>query len=56
MTETIQVDSFPLVLWPVETYLFFSTEPPFNCHDWIVCRPKSGEEVCYMIDYYLAPP
>ena len=33
-----------------------STEPPFDRHDWIVRRPKSGEEVRYVIDYYSAPP
>jgi hypothetical protein len=55
-TFPIQVGSFPLILWSVETYLFFSTEPPFDRHDWIVRRPKSGEEVRYVIDYYSAPP
>ncbi|KAF7983384.1 hypothetical protein HWV62_22389 [Athelia sp. TMB] len=34
----------------------FNTEPPFDRHDWIVRRPKSGEEVRYVIDYYSAPP
>ncbi|KIK08863.1 hypothetical protein K443DRAFT_671922 [Laccaria amethystina LaAM-08-1] len=33
----------------------FSTEPPFDRHDWIV-RRKNGEEVRYVIDYYSAPP
>lgn len=33
-----------------------STEPPFDRHDWIVRRPKTGEEVRYVIDYYSAPP
>ena len=33
-----------------------STEPPFDRHDWIVKRKKSGEEVRYVIDYYSAPP
>jgi hypothetical protein len=33
-----------------------STEPPFDRHDWIVRRPKTGEEVRYIIDYYSAPP
>ena len=35
---------------------FISTEPPFDRHDWIVRRPKTGEEVRYVIDYYSAPP
>ncbi|KAF9006085.1 cytochrome c/c1 heme-lyase [Cyathus striatus] len=34
----------------------FNTEPPFDRHDWIVRRAKSGEEVRYVIDYYSAPP
>ncbi|KAJ7509817.1 cytochrome c/c1 heme-lyase [Mycena galericulata] len=34
----------------------FNTEPPFDRHDWIVRRPKTGEEVRYVIDYYSAPP
>jgi len=34
----------------------FSNEPPFDRHDWIVRRPKTGEEVRYVIDYYSAPP
>lgn len=33
----------------------YSTEPPFDRHDWIV-RRKNGEEVRYVIDYYSAPP
>ena len=33
-----------------------STEPPFDRHDWVVRRPKTGEEVRYVIDYYSAPP
>ncbi|KAH7908348.1 cytochrome c/c1 heme-lyase [Hygrophoropsis aurantiaca] len=33
----------------------FNTEPPFDRHDWIVRRPKTGEEVRYVIDYYSAP-
>ena len=33
-----------------------STEPPFDRHDWIIRRPKTGEEVRYVIDYYSAPP
>ncbi|KZT59044.1 cytochrome c and c1 heme-lyase, partial [Calocera cornea HHB12733] len=33
----------------------FSSEPPFDRHDWVVRRP-SGEEVRYVIDYYSAPP
>ncbi|KIJ65661.1 hypothetical protein HYDPIDRAFT_110800 [Hydnomerulius pinastri MD-312] len=34
----------------------FNTEPPFDRHDWIVRRPRTGEEVRYVIDYYSAPP
>ncbi|KDQ61687.1 hypothetical protein JAAARDRAFT_172061 [Jaapia argillacea MUCL 33604] len=34
----------------------FNTEPPFDRHDWVVQRPKTGEEVRYVIDYYSAPP
>ncbi|KAF9054530.1 cytochrome c/c1 heme-lyase [Panaeolus papilionaceus] len=34
----------------------FNTEPPFDRHDWIIRRPKTGEEVRYVIDYYSAPP
>ncbi|TFK39851.1 cytochrome c/c1 heme-lyase [Crucibulum laeve] len=34
----------------------FNSEPPFDRHDWIVRRPKTGEEVRYIIDYYSAPP
>src|ERR1700685_4029787 len=33
-----------------------TTEPPFDRHDWIIRRPKTGEEVRYVIDYYSAPP
>lgn len=33
----------------------FSDEPPFDRHDWIVRRPRTGEEVRYVIDYYSAP-
>ncbi|KAK7056351.1 holocytochrome c synthase [Paramarasmius palmivorus] len=33
----------------------FNTEPPFDRHDWIVRRPKTGEEVRYVIDYYSLP-
>ncbi|KAI3602523.1 cytochrome c heme lyase [Moniliophthora roreri] len=33
----------------------FNTEPPFDRHDWVVRRPKTGEEVRYVIDYYSAP-
>lgn len=32
-----------------------SPEPPFDRHDWVVRRPKTGEEVRYVIDYYSAP-
>jgi hypothetical protein len=35
---------------------FKSNKPPFDRHDWIVRRPKTGEEVRYVIDYYSAPP
>lgn len=34
----------------------FNTEPPFDRHDWIVRRPRTGEQVRYVIDYYSAPP
>lgn len=34
----------------------FAAEPPFDRHDWIVRRPRTGEEVRYVIDYYSAPP
>ncbi|KAF9530485.1 putative pyruvate carboxylase isoform [Crepidotus variabilis] len=34
----------------------FNNEPPFDRHDWVVRRPKTGEEVRYIIDYYSAPP
>ncbi|KAI5992372.1 cytochrome c/c1 heme-lyase [Pisolithus orientalis] len=34
----------------------FNTEPPFDRHDWVVRRPRTGEEVRYVIDYYSAPP
>jgi hypothetical protein len=34
----------------------YSAEPPFDRHDWIVRRPRTGEEVRYVIDYYSAPP
>ncbi|KAI6113371.1 cytochrome c/c1 heme-lyase [Pisolithus croceorrhizus] len=34
----------------------FNSEPPFDRHDWIVRRPRTGEEVRYVIDYYSAPP
>ncbi|KAF5338328.1 hypothetical protein D9611_012471 [Ephemerocybe angulata] len=34
----------------------FNSEPPFDRHDWIVRRPKTGEEQRYVIDYYSAPP
>ncbi|KIK17403.1 hypothetical protein PISMIDRAFT_685318 [Pisolithus microcarpus 441] len=34
----------------------FNTDPPFDRHDWIVRRPRTGEEVRYVIDYYSAPP
>ncbi|KAI6041908.1 cytochrome c/c1 heme-lyase [Pisolithus marmoratus] len=33
----------------------FNTEPPFDRHDWIVRRPRTGQEVRYIIDYYSAP-
>lgn len=35
---------------------YFSAEPPFDRHDWIVRRPRTGKEVRYVIDYYSAPP
>lgn len=34
----------------------YSTEPPFDRHDWVIRRPRTGEEVRYVIDYYSAPP
>jgi len=34
----------------------FNTEAPFDRHDWIIRRPKTNEEVRYIIDYYSAPP
>lgn len=34
----------------------FNSEPPFDRHDWVVRRPRTGEEVRYVIDYYSAPP
>jgi hypothetical protein len=43
------------ITWPDATK-HTSTEPPFDRHDWVVRRPKSGEEVRYIIDYYSAPP
>jgi cytochrome c heme-lyase len=33
----------------------FSSDPPFDRHDWVVKRPDTGEEVRYVIDYYSAP-
>lgn len=33
-----------------------SSEAPFDRHDWVIRRPKTGEEVRYVIDYYSAPP
>lgn len=33
----------------------FSSEPPFDRHDWVVRRSKTGEEVRYVIDYYSLP-
>jgi hypothetical protein len=33
-----------------------SSEPPFDRHDWIVHRPKTKEDIRYVIDYYSAPP
>ncbi|KAN0061643.1 holocytochrome c synthase [Thecaphora frezii] len=34
----------------------FSSEPPFDRHDWIVKRPdQDGKEVRYVIDYYSVP-
>ncbi|TRM65515.1 cytochrome c/c1 heme-lyase [Schizophyllum amplum] len=46
-------------LWMMAGWLLpmrFNTEPPFDRHDWVVRRPKTGEEVRYVIDYYSAPP
>ncbi|KAG5718833.1 Cytochrome c heme lyase [Termitomyces sp. T112] len=45
--------------WMFAGWLFpsrFNSEPPFDRHDWIVRRPRTGEEVRYVIDYYSAPP
>ena len=36
--------------------IYVSSEAPFDRHDWVVRRPKTGEEVRYVIDYYSAPP
>lgn len=38
--------------------LSFSSEPPFDRHDWYVSRRTSSgsKEVRYVIDYYSAPP
>ena len=34
----------------------FSSEPPFDRHDWVVRRPdQDGREVRYVIDYYSVP-
>lgn len=35
----------------------FSSEPPFDRHDWVVRRSEEdgGKEVRYVIDYYSAP-
>jgi cytochrome c heme-lyase len=33
----------------------YSSEAPFDRHDWIVKRRKTGEEVRYVIDYYSLP-
>ncbi|PWZ00817.1 LOW QUALITY PROTEIN: hypothetical protein BCV70DRAFT_211566 [Testicularia cyperi] len=34
----------------------FSSDPPFDRHDWIVRRPdQNGREVRYVIDYYSVP-
>jgi Cytochrome c/c1 heme lyase len=41
---------------PVKLVNCPSAEPPFDRHDWIVRRPRTGEEVRYVIDYYSAPP
>lgn len=54
LTFALQVSIHPVI-----TVVFtdqFSTEPPFDRHDWIVRRPKTGAEVRYVIDYYSAPP
>jgi cytochrome c heme-lyase len=36
----------------------YSTEPPFDRHDWFVQREYQGQktEVRYVIDYYSGPP
>jgi hypothetical protein len=33
----------------------YSSDPPFDRHDWIVRRGTTGEEVRYVIDYYSLP-
>jgi len=38
-------------VWPSR----FSSEPPFDRHDWIVRRSGTGQEVRYVIDYYALP-
>ncbi|KAG9313000.1 cytochrome c/c1 heme lyase-domain-containing protein [Chiua virens] len=46
-------------LWMFAGWLLpsrFSAEPPFDRHDWIVRRSRTGVEVRYVIDYYSAPP
>ena len=45
----------PMMAQTTLTEAFYSTEPPFDRHDWIVRRP-TGEEVRYVIDYYTGPP
>lgn len=43
------------------SYLLYSSEPPFDRHDWIVHRPVPSDpqgpqtQVRYIIDYYSAP-
>jgi len=34
----------------------FSSEPPFDRHDWLIRRPRTNQSVRYVIDYYSAPP
>jgi Cytochrome c/c1 heme lyase len=52
----VQVSRFSYQSRPIYILSHFSTEPPFDRHDWIVQRAKTGEQVRYVIDYYSAPP
>lgn len=52
----VRISLFYFVIMVLTCCLVFSSEPPFDRHDWIVRRPQTGEEVRYVIDYYSAPP